>query len=423
MNAAIPQSHGPAHSAGARAWPAEGGARAPYWAFSDPDIYQREQERIFRGPVWHYLGVDAEVPEPGCYKTTRIGDSPVILMRDGDGALRAAVNRCAHRGNLVCREPFGKADELYCVYHAWVYDLQGNLKSAAFRRGIRGEGGLPADFRAEDHGLRKLKVDNFCGLVFGSFASELEPLADWLGEAGDGIRRVLRKPLRVLGYDTQRIAANWKQYHENPRDSYHANILHAFYGTFGLSRQSQESGMIISSNGRHQYFYTKAGTEKETPDYAETASTLKSHNAAFKLEDRSLLHWVNEFGDGVSVQILSLYPTFNLHQISNSIATRQLITNGPDQTDLVWTYLGFADDTESMTELRLWQTNMVGSAGLVSMEDASVCQMIRRATAGSADAASFMEMGGKDLTSGGGTKLSERGLRNFWNAYKNDLGL
>src|SRR5579871_232788 len=145
MNAAIPSSHVPSPGASARAWPAEGGARAPYWAFSDPAIYQREQERIFRGPVWHYLGVEAEVPEPGCYKTTRVGDSPVILARDAEGKLHAAVNRCAHRGNLVCREPFGKADELYCVYHAWVYDLQGNLKSAAFRRGIRGEGGLPAD--------------------------------------------------------------------------------------------------------------------------------------------------------------------------------------------------------------------------------------------------------------------------------------
>jgi len=421
MNAPEVERYAPA--ARQYAWPPEGGARAPYWAFSDPAIYEREQQRIFRGPVWHYLGVEAEVPEAGCYKTTRIGDTPVVLARDEQGALRAMINRCAHRGNLVCREPFGKVEELYCVYHAWIYGLNGDLKSAAFRRGLRGQGGLPADFRLEDHGLHKLRVESFCGLVFGTFALDMEPLAAWLGEAGRGIQRVLHKPLRVLGYDTQRIAANWKQYHENPRDSYHANILHAFYGTFGLSRQSQESAMVVSANGRHQYFYTKAGTEKDSEDYSETASKLKSHNAAFRLEDRSLLHWANEFGDGINLQILSLYPTFTLHQVSNSIATRQLITNGPQQTDLVWTYLGFADDTPEMNDLRLMQTNMVGSAGLVSMEDASVCEMVRRATAGSGDAASFMEMGGKDLTSGGNTKLSERGLRNFWNAYKNDLGL
>lgn len=403
-------------------WPEEGGARAPYWVFTDQAVYEREQERIFRGRVWHYLGVEAEVPEPGSYKTTRIGDAPVILCRDEEGRLRAMVNRCAHRGNIVCREQFGKAKQFYCVYHAWIYDLKGGLVSAAYRRGIRGEGGLPADFSLEDHGLPKLRVDVFCGLVFASYAQDIEPLADWLGEVGDGIRRVLHKPLAVLGYDTQRIHANWKQYHENPRDSFHANVLHTFYGTFGLSRQSQESAMIISGNGRHQYFYTKAGTERNSADYRETAATLKSVNSRFSLEDRSLIEWVNEFGDGINMQILSAYPTFHLHQISNSVATRQLIANGPGQTDLVWTYLGFADDHPEMRERRLMQTNLSGSAGMVSMEDATVCEMVRRGIGGGRDCASFMEMGGKDLVSGGTTKLSEKGLRNFWNAYKNDMG-
>lgn len=402
-------------------WPEEGGARAPYWVFGDRAVYEREQARIFRGRVWHYLGVEAEVPEPGSYKSTRIGDAPVILCRDDEGRLRAMVNRCAHRGNIVCREQFGKTKQFYCVYHAWIYDLKGDLVSAAYRRGIRGEGGLPADFRLEDHGLPKLRVDRFCGLVFASYAQDIEPLADWLGEVGDGIRRVLHKPLAVLGYDTQRIHANWKQYHENPRDSFHANVLHTFYGTFGLSRQSQESAMIISGNGRHQYFYTKAGTERNTADYQETAATLKSVNSRFSLEDRSLIEWVNEFGDGINMQILSAYPSFHLHQISNSVATRQLIPNGPDRTDLVWTYLGFTDDTPEMRERRLMQTNLSGSAGMVSMEDATVCEMVRRGMGGGRDDASFMEMGGKDLVSGGSTKLSEKGLRNFWNAYKNDM--
>jgi phenylpropionate dioxygenase-like ring-hydroxylating dioxygenase large terminal subunit len=421
MNAAVPVPltlQNPAY-----AWPPEGGARAPYWAFSDPAIYELEQERIFRGPVWHYIGLEAEVPQPGSYKLSRIGDAPVILTRDEDGQLRAMLNRCAHRGNVVCREQFGKTSEFYCIYHAWIYDLKGNLKSAAFRRGIRGEGGLPADFRLEDHGLQRLRVDSFCGLVFATYSDAVPHLAEWIGEAGAGIRRVLNRPLKVLGYDTQKIPANWKQYHENPRDSFHANILHTFYGTFGLSRQSQESAMIVSSNGRHLYFYTKTGTEKQSEDYAETAASLKSHNPDFKLEDTSLLRWTDEFGDGINMQILSLYPTFNLHQISNSIATRQLIPNGPDEADLIWTYIGFADDSPEMEKTRLMQTNLAGSAGMVSMEDASVCGMVRRGTGGARDQASFMEMGGKDLTSGGTTKLSEKGLRNFWHAYKTDLGL
>jgi phenylpropionate dioxygenase-like ring-hydroxylating dioxygenase large terminal subunit len=406
-----------------RHWPTEGPSRAPYWAFADADIYVREQERIFRGRAWHFVGLEAEVPEAGSFKANRIGDTPVVLTRADDGSFNVVVNRCAHRGNIVVRDELGRADSLYCVYHAWVYDLKGNLTSAAFRRGIRGEGGLPADFRLEDHGLTKLKVATFCGLVFASFDPDMEPIEEWLGEVGDGIRRTLPKPLKVLGYDTQRIHANWKNYHENPRDSFHANILHTFYGTFGLSRQSQESAMILDRHGRHVYFYTKMGTDKEDANFRQTADTLRSHNSKFQLLDRQLLDWKDEFGDGINIQILSLYPTFVLHQISNSLATRQLVTYSPTLCDLHWTYFGFEDDTPEMTDRRLFHQNLVGSAGLVSMEDASVCEMIRRAVADGSEGASFMEMGGKDLASGGTSKLSERALRNFWHTYRAQMDL
>lgn len=406
-----------------RRWPDEGVARAPYWVYTDREVYAREQTAIFRGSSWHYLGLEAEVPVEGAFKTTWIGEQPVVLTRAEDGTLHALLNRCAHRGNMVCREAFGTTKKLHCVYHAWNYNLKGELTSAAFRHGLRGEGGLPKDFQLADHGLHKLRVASFCGLVFASFAADTPPLEDWLGEVADGIRRVLRRPLKVLGYDTQRIHANWKTYHENPRDSYHANILHTFYGTFGLSRQSQESGMVIDGSGRHAYFYTKAHTDKASADYAEATGTMRSNNDAWTLEDTSILRWRDEFGDGVSVQILSTYPSFVLHQIANSLATRQLLPKGPGQCDLVWTYFGFADDDEETTRMRLVQTNLVGSAGMVSVEDAAVCEMIQRAIGDGASGASFIEMGGRDLHSGGSSKLSERAIRNFWHAYRQDMGL
>ena len=233
-----------------RSWPAGGFTSAPYWVYDDPAVYAREQQAIFRGRSWHYLGLEAEVPEPGSYKNTYIGDSNVLLTRAEDGSLNAMLNRCAHRGNMVCREAFGKVQKLHCVYHSWNYNLKGDLTFVAFRNGLRGEGGLPKDFDMAQHGLRKLRVASFCGLVFATFADDTPPLEEWLGDVADGIRRVCRKPLKVLGYDTQRIHANWKAYHENPRDSYHANILHTFYGTFGLSRQSQESGMVLDATVR-----------------------------------------------------------------------------------------------------------------------------------------------------------------------------
>jgi phenylpropionate dioxygenase-like ring-hydroxylating dioxygenase large terminal subunit len=229
----------------------------------DSQTYANEQTHIFRGAHWHYVGLEVEVPNPGDYKTTYIGEQSVVLTRADDHSLNVVVNRCAHRGNMVCREPFGKAKKLYCVYHAWSFTLKGDLSHAAFSQGLRGEGGLPKDFALGDHGLQKCRVATLCGLVFATFSDKTPPLEEWLGEVAVGIKRVLNRPLKVLGYDTQRIHANWKTYHENPRDSYHANILHTFYGTFGLSRMSQESGMVLDQAGRHVYFYTKAGTEKK----------------------------------------------------------------------------------------------------------------------------------------------------------------
>lgn len=408
---------------GDKVWPKEGFTRAPYWAYTHAEIYALEQKKIFRGPNWHYVGLEVEVPEAGCYKTTYIGELSVVLTRADDLSLNVVVNRCAHRGNMVAIEPFGQAKKLYCVYHAWSYTLKGDLSHAAFSQGLRGEGGLPKDFKLTEHGLQKLRVETLCGLVFATFSEETPPLHEWLGEVATGIRRVLNKPLKVLGYDTQRIHANWKAYHENPRDSYHANILHTFYGTFGLSRMSQESGMVLEEAGRHVYFYTKAGTEKKSADYESTSSQLRSHNDGLRLEDPSILKWNDEFNDGVSVQILTTYPGFVLHQIANSLATRQICTKGPGQTDLVWTYLGFADDDEEMTRRRLIQTNLAGSAGMISVEDAAVCEMMQHAMADAQEGESFIEMGGKDLDIKGSSKLSERAIRNFWNHYRRDTGL
>ena len=82
-------------------WPAEGVTRSPYRVMSDPAIYALEQERIFRGPVWNYLCLDAELPGPGSFRTTYIGDTPMLVARDKDLGVHAMVNRCAHKGAML----------------------------------------------------------------------------------------------------------------------------------------------------------------------------------------------------------------------------------------------------------------------------------------------------------------------------------
>ena len=61
--------------------------RIPYWVYTDPAIYDLEQRRIFQGPTWNYVALEAEIPRPGDFKSTFIGDCPVVITRAKDGAL------------------------------------------------------------------------------------------------------------------------------------------------------------------------------------------------------------------------------------------------------------------------------------------------------------------------------------------------
>jgi anthranilate 1,2-dioxygenase large subunit len=75
--------------------------RVPYPVFTDPEIYRLEQQKIFRGDHWSFVGLEAEIPNPGDFKSTFVGDTPVVVTRGKDEAVHVVENRCAHRGATV----------------------------------------------------------------------------------------------------------------------------------------------------------------------------------------------------------------------------------------------------------------------------------------------------------------------------------
>jgi len=164
-----------------RSWPAEGLTRVPYWVYQDEDVYKEEQAKIWRGATWNYLCLEAELPEPQSFVTTFVGDMPVVVTRDANGALHAWENRCAHRGALVAMRARGKAERFTCIYHNWTYDHAGNLASVAFRRGIAGKGGMPPDAKPESQAPRQLRVESINGLVFGTLSKEVSSLESYIG--------------------------------------------------------------------------------------------------------------------------------------------------------------------------------------------------------------------------------------------------
>jgi phenylpropionate dioxygenase-like ring-hydroxylating dioxygenase large terminal subunit len=119
------------------AWPENSDARVPYWVYQDEANYRREMQRVFEGATWNFVCLEADIPNRGDYRTNHVGILPVTVVRDADGSINCFENRCAHRGSLIAFDDGGNVQNSFkCIYHAWSYDLAGNLRGIAFERGI-----------------------------------------------------------------------------------------------------------------------------------------------------------------------------------------------------------------------------------------------------------------------------------------------
>jgi phenylpropionate dioxygenase-like ring-hydroxylating dioxygenase large terminal subunit len=404
-----------------RSWPEEGVTRVPYWAYQDEGVYRLEQERIYRGATWNFLGLEAELPEPGDFKTTFVGEMPVVVTRDATGELRCFENRCAHRGALLCLKKRGNAKEIACVYHNWTYDLAGNLTGVAFRRGIQGKGGMPEDARPESQAPRKLRVENFCGLLFGTLSEATPSVEKYLGaEVTAKVRRVMKEPVRVLGGYSQVFPNNWKLYMDNVKDTYHASLLHLFFATFRLNRLEQKGGVIVGGDGGSHVSFTMMKSDTRAQEYEKAG--VRSAKGGLTLEAPEVIESVDEIGDGITLQILAVFPGFVLQQIMNSLAVRVMLPKGVGRCELVWTCFGYASDDAKMTELRLKQSNLVGPAGYISMEDGAATGFVQRGVAGAPERASFVEMGGHGVASNE-SRVTETSVRGLWQQYRKHMAL
>ena len=334
------------------------------------------------------------------------------------------VNRCAHRGAAVCRHARGNTKVHTCIYHRWSYDLSGNLVGIPFQRGIRGEGGMDADFDKSAHGLRRLRVACYNGIVFATFSDATEPIEDYLGPMMCGhISRLMCRPVRILGYQRQRIHGNWKFYLENLRDTYHASLLHEFLVTFGLDRATQKGGVEMDARHRHNLTYAHAHSDSDT-DAKDAYGSHQLNSDKLTLRDARLLEFRQEYPDDRNLAISTMFPNAAFQQLNNSLATRQIQTKGIDDFDLVWTYFGYADDDQEMTDHRLRQLNLFGPGGLVSMEDAEAIEIVHRASRNEEPGATtVIEVGGKGEISDRAYRVNDVPIRGFWSYYAELMGI
>jgi phenylpropionate dioxygenase-like ring-hydroxylating dioxygenase large terminal subunit len=392
--------------------------RVPFHVYQDRALLDREQRAIFEGPAWNYLCLETDIPDTGDWRTTFVGRMPVVVARTESGAIGAFENRCLHRGALICFDNAGHARDFTCVYHAWRYDLGGTLKSVAFRKGVNGKGGMPDSFRPEDHVTRKLRIATIGGMVFGTFSARTPDIETYLGpEVLAALRINATRPLKVIGRFTEVLPNNWKLYAENVRDTYHASLLHVFFATFRINRLSQGGGVSVSENGGCHVSTTLAPEQETDTAY----DGMRSVDDGLHLSDPSLLDAVDEHGDRVRQQILSVFPSFAMQRTYNVMAIRQFIPRGVDRTDLNWIYLGYADDPPELRR-RLKQLNLAGPAGFVSMEDGCIGNFVERGAAAAPNASSLVEMGGAG-TESQDTRATETAIRGFWKLWRSMMGM
>ena len=405
-------------------WPRNDYSRIPYSLYHDPRIFQAEEERIFRGPVWSVLGFEAELPRPGDYRVRYIGSTPIVVNRDAKGVIFAFVNRCAHRGAEIVREPFGNATTHICIYHAWSYNHQGDLTGVPFRKGVNGAGGMPADFDPKRYPLTKLRVAIWKGVIFGSFHQDAEPIEQYLGPLmSDHVGELLSKPVKILGYQRQFIEANWKLYHENIRDAYHGSLLHEFNRTFGLSRLTQKAGSYMDASHKHSILFQYSGSDTHEEAHKAYAENLVQRKEYMKLNDYEMVKLVNENPRGISTRIISVFPNAFFHQIFNSLAMRLIRPVERGKFELIWILFGYEDDSEAMVQHRLNQANMVGPAGLISMEDGEALELVQRSTSSDQKEFGVVEMGGVGPIVDRDTRANETTIRGFWAYYSQLMGV
>lgn len=213
----------------------------PRAEYVDPDYFATELDVLFRRyPA--YLGLSAEIPAPGDYKTLTIAGVPLIVVRGGDGVARGFRNTCQHRGAPVLTAARGGgAHKIICPYHGWTYTSNGALV------GVPQSTGFP-DLDRNANGLRPIRVQEKYGLLFGIIEDDAPEfdMDSHLGDIGpqlDSIGLSRFVPETQNGITTP---TNWKLAWETFGESYHVTTLHPRLAAFITG-----TGLAYDSFGPH----------------------------------------------------------------------------------------------------------------------------------------------------------------------------
>jgi phenylpropionate dioxygenase-like ring-hydroxylating dioxygenase large terminal subunit len=221
---------------------AASGQTVPLSWYADQSVYERELKGVFRHG-WQYAGSIDRLAESASYFTSWIARTPVVVVKDADGDLRAFANVCPHRGHAVA-EGQGTRRTLQCRYHGWTFALDGKLRSAPRTDN-------EPSFDRECVGLRQLAVGRWGPLIFvnpepqASFNAAADPLIRAAGRRGLDIDAFPRRATREW-----ELACNWKVTLDNNTECYHCATVHP---TFASNYYVDSDHYLVEG---HEYCFT-----------------------------------------------------------------------------------------------------------------------------------------------------------------------
>ncbi len=192
----------------------------PAWCYDDSEFFRVECDRIFR-PSWQVVCHVSDIKNSGDYHTLEYVGESIVAVRGRDGVVRAFTNVCRHRGARLIDGPSGCVAKLVCPYHAWTYDLDGQLSGVPSR-------GSYVDLDMARHGLAPVDLEIFEGFVFVRLDDDGGPsVAEMMAPYADEIAYYRFGDLRTFGRVTMRSRrVNWKNVGDNYSDGLHIAVAH-----------------------------------------------------------------------------------------------------------------------------------------------------------------------------------------------------